>query len=74
MPKPDPQLMRYEGLAGNHYNCGLTCGRAGMQSPACDLSALKASDDSFNNVCNTGHSWIVLPAGLAQDLKEAIAT
>ena len=34
----------------------------------------KASDDSFNNSCGTGHQWIVLPAGLALDLKEAIAT
>ena len=74
MPQPDPELMRYEGLAGNHYNVALRCGKDGMQSPAGDLSALKASDASFNQACETGHQWIVLPSGLPYDLKESIAT
>ena len=73
MPQPVKEMLRFEALAGNHYNTTLRCGRDGIASPAGDLATLKANDTSFAEACGKGHRWIVLPAELGQELKESIA-
>ena len=73
MPKSDP-AMYYEKLTNTHYNVALKCGRDGIHSPAGDLAATKANDQSFAEACHKGHDWYILPPDLSTSLKQDIAT
>ena len=74
MPPVDPDKLRYECLDGTHYNVSLRLGKANAPSPAGDLAALRRTDDSFNEACERGHWWIVLPGSMLETPKADVCT
>jgi hypothetical protein len=63
----------YGTLAGSHLNLALRCIRAGLQSPSCDIQALRKSP-SLEAVVTEGHQWWVLPedTSLASQLEVSL--
>ena len=66
--------MRYECLDSTHLNVSLRLGKANAPSPEGDLAALRRTDESFNEACERGHWWIVLPGNMAEALKVDVCT
>ena len=66
--------MRYECLNSTHYDVGLRLGKANAPSPEGDLAALRRTDESFNEACERGHWWIILPGSIPESLKTDVCT
>jgi len=60
LPPIEEGEVLYGTLAGSHLNIALRCIRAGLQSPSCDLQALR-KDKTLEQVVLDGHMWWVLP-------------
>ena len=74
LPPVHADLMRYECLDATHYNVALRLGKANAWSPEGDLAAMRRTQESFNDACERGHWWIVLPGTLAMSLKVDVCT
>ena len=63
MPPIHADKVLYGTLAGTHLNIALRLLKAGVPSPACDVSSLMAdaSSTSLREVVEGGHKWWILP-------------
>ena len=73
MPKTEPGVIQYEGLACTHYNVALRLVNNSAYSPNVDLARLKDERPSLAEASSLGHHWVVLPEGLSDSLKKDVS-
>ena len=73
MPKTEPGVIQYEGLACTHYNVALRLVSNSAYSPNADLAKLKDERPSLAEASSLGHHWVVLPEDLSDSLKKDVS-
>ena len=73
MPKTEPGVIQYEGLACTHYNVSLRLVANSAYSPVADLAKLKDERPSLAEAASLGHHWVVLPEDLSESLRKDVS-
>ena len=73
MPKTEPGVIQYQGLACTHYNVALRLVSNSAYSPNADLNKLKDERPSLAEAASLGHHWVVLPDDLPDSLKKDVS-
>jgi len=73
LPPIHEDLVGYASLAGSHLNLALRLIKAGVPSPACDITAVAPSGSALADLVSTGHRWWILPEDTDLDAQLSVS-